>query len=543
MKIMMRTESWYTLNSKYNCEHIYGMDPHAIPKLFQIITPEELEEKKQIYAELIHLTKFFVKKLFFFLSEVPAMIIITDDSCNVLKVMGNEDLKKKIGINEGISFVEKYAGTNSIFLCLNHNQPIQVKGSEHFHDALHNISCSSCKFSLNNGLTGTITLMTTVDKSSSFHLGLVSSAVDSIEREIELNKKNKQLNLFNQIIINSTKNGIIITDQNGIITDFNEAAESYTGFKRQDVIGYSIETYEDEFKGFSHYIEKVLKDHEKFENIEIHFYNNKFTKVCLFDALPIYDGDQFIGAFCQFRDITDRFELEQQVIANEKLSIIGKMSASLAHEIRNPLTPISGFLHLLENNFDSSKSPEYFKIINDELERMKELINNFVIVSKPEAPFKKEVNIPKLLQNTIQFMETQANLHNVSIKFTDKVNEDDLSIYIDKNQIKQVLINLIQNAIEEMHAGGEINIVLNKDTSTNRVEISVIDQGSGIDQEVLNNLFTPFLTTKPSGTGLGLSVCHRIIKNHNGEIDVETIKNKGTTFKIKLPINGTRAQA
>ncbi|KEF37185.1 histidine kinase [Schinkia azotoformans MEV2011] len=140
-------------------------------------------------------------------------------------------------------------------------------------------------------------------------------------------------------------------------------------------------------------------------------------------------------------------------------------------------------------------------------------------------------------------METQANLHNVSIKFTDKVNEDDLSIYIDKNQIKQVLINLIQNAIEEMHAGGEINIVLNKDTSTNRVEISVIDQGSGIDQEVLNNLFTPFLTTKPSGTGLGLSVCHRIIKNHNGEIDVETIKNKGTTFKIKLPINGTRAQA
>lgn len=532
----MITESWYTIHSKYNCEHQYGLDPKTLPKFIQTITPEELEEKKAKYGEFIHLINFFVKKLFYFLNDIPAMIIITDDCCNVLKVMGNKKLQYKMGIKEGISFEEKYAGTNSVYLCLNHNLPIQVKGEEHFHKVFYDTSCSSCKFTLNNGLKGTITLTTALDKSSSFHLGLVSSAVDSIEREIELNKMNKQLNLFNQIILRSTKNGIILTDQNGMITDYNVAAEIYTGIKKTEIIGRNINTFNDELRVFSVYIEKALTLKDKFENIEIHFLNNKLKKIFLFDAIPIYDGVQFIGTFSQFRDITDRYELEQQVIANEKLSIIGKMSSSLAHEIRNPLTPISGFLHLLENSFDNAKTKEYFKIINDELHRMKDLINNFVMVSKPEAPCKKDVIIQTLLNETILLMESQANLHNISIKFTDNIKHE-LSSYLDKNQIKQVLINLIQNAIEEMNAGGEINVVLNKDSEFNQIEISVIDQGCGIDPKILSNLFTPFVTTKPEGTGLGLSVSQRIIKNHYGEIVVDSIKNSGTTFRITLPIS------
>ena len=532
----MITESWYTLHSKYNCEHHYGFDPKTLPKLIQTITPDELEKKNDKYSEFIYLTKYFVKKLFYFLNDIPAMIIITDDSCNVLKVMGNEDLQYKMGVKEGDSFDEKYAGTNSIYLCLNHNLPIQVKGNEHFHKVFYDMSCSSCKFTLNNGLKGTITLATTLDKSSSFHLGLVSSAVDSIEREIELNKMNKQLNLFNQIIIKSTKNGIIITDQNGMITDYNVAAEKYTGIKKTDIIGRNINTFNDELKVFSRYIERTLSLNEKFENIEIHFLNNKLEKIFLFDTIPIYDGVQFIGTYSQFRDITDRYDLEQQVITNEKLSIIGKMSTSLAHEIRNPLTPISGFLKLLENNFDKAKSKEYFKIINDELHRMKDLINNFVMISKPEAPRKKDVNIHTLLLETIHLMNSHGNLHNISIEFTDNIKHD-LSIYVDKNQIKQVLINLIQNAIEEMNAGGEINVVLNKNRELNQIEISVIDQGCGIDPKILSDLFTPFVTTKPDGTGLGLSISQRIVKNHYGEIVVDSNKNRGTTFTVTLPIS------
>ncbi len=532
----MITESWYTLHSKYNCEHQYSLDPKTLPKLIQTITPDELEEKKARYSEFIYLTKFFVKKLFYFLNDIPAMIIITDDRCNVLKVMGNKDLQNKIGIKAGISFDEKYAGTNSVYLCLNHNLPIQVKGEEHFHKVFYKTSCSSCKFSSNNGLKGTITLATTLDQSSSFHLGLVSSAVDSIEREIELNKMNKQLNLFNQIILKSTKNGIIITDQNGMITDYNVAAENYTGIKKTEIIGRNINTFDDDLKVFSRYIERTLSLNEKFENIEIHFSNNKVEKIFLFDTIPIYDGGQFIGTYSQFRDITDRYDLEQQVIANEKLSIIGKMSTSLAHEIRNPLTPICGFLHLLENNFDNTKSTEYFKIINDELHRMKDLINNFVMISKPEAPRKKDVNIQALVQETIYLMNSHGNLHNISLEFTDNIKHE-LSIYIDENQIKQVLINLIQNAIEEMNAGGEIKIVLNQNREFNQIEISVIDQGCGIDPRILSDLFTPFVTTKPDGTGLGLSISQRIVKNHNGEIVVDSNKNKGTTFKVKLPIS------
>lgn len=532
----MRHDSWYILNSKYNYAYQYGLNPHTLPQLIQTITPEELRNKKEIFSELVHLTEFFAKKLFYFLNDIPAIVIITDDMCNVIKVMGNEVFQSKIGIKEGLSFNEKYAGPNSIFLCLNHNRPIQIRGNDHFHEALYNFSCSSCKFTLNNGITGTFTLMTTVENSSSFHLGLVSSAVDSIEREIEVKKKNKQLNLFNQIIISSTKNAIIITDKNGTITDFNEVAENYTGFNRLKIIGNKINILKECFNGFSHYVEKILLNNEKFENIEIHFYkNNKLFKVCLFDGYPIYDGEQLIGAFCQFRDITDRYELEQQVIANEKLSVIGKMGAGLAHEIRNPLTPISGFLHLLEKDVKNPKSKEYFTIINEELDRITELIHNFVTISKPEAPCKKEVCAQKLLVDTIHLMETHASKHNISIKYTDLIGEE-FYIYIDKNQIKQVLINLIKNAIEAMDSSGEVNILLNKNSLENKIEILVIDQGSGIDQEILNNLFTPFLTTKATGTGLGLSVCNQIIQNHHGKIEVESIKEQGTIFKVILPI-------
>lgn len=530
--LIMENESWYIINSKYNCEHYYRLNPYELPDIVTTLTTEQLKEKKEKYSELIELTRFFVKKLFFFLNDIPAIILISDEECNILKLIGSEDIKQKTGIKEGTCLHEKYAGTNSIYLCLNHNQPIQVWGDDHFHYALHHFSCSSCKFHLENGLAGTITLMTTAEESSSFHLGLVSSAVDSIEREIELRKKNKQLNLFNQIIINSTKNGIIITDQNGVITEFNEVAENYTGFKRENIIGGKF----DIFKDFSHYIKTVLTTKNKFENIEIHFAHNKKTKkVCLFDALPIYDGEHLIGSFSQFRDITERYELEQQIIANEKLSVIGKMSAGLAHEIRNPLTPIGGFLQLLESNFNNEKAKLYFSIIKEELKRINDLVTNFVIVSRPEAPSREEINIQELIFSTLHLMESQANLHNISLKLKDLIN-DELFIYIDKNQIKQVLINLIQNAIEEMKAGGDIMIILDKNVSENFVEISVKDQGSGIDPEILKNLFTPFLTTKDAGTGLGLSVCHRIIQNHHGTIEVDTTKNKGTTFTVKLPI-------
>ncbi|WP_102346382.1 ATP-binding protein [Bacillus sp. Marseille-P3661] len=528
----MKTEPWYIINSKYNCEHYYGIDPLSSPEHVTVLNKQDLKHRQDMYSDLINLTEYFVKKLFFFLNDIPAIVLISDDECNILNVIGSNDIKEQIGIKEGFSFDEKYAGTNSIFLCLHHNQPIQVKGTDHFHHVLYNFSCSSCKFILGNGLTGTITLMTSLEEAASFHLGLVSSAVDSIEREIELRKKNKQLDLFNQILINSTKNGIIITDQEGYITDFNKVAEDYTSLKCDEVIGKKINNFE----GFSKYFEEVLTQGKKFENIEVHFFeDSKINKVCLFDALPIYDEDQMIGAFGQFRDITDRFELEQQIIANEKLSVIGKLSAGLAHEIRNPLTPISGFLQLLETNLADQKTKEYFNIIRTELERINELINNFVMVSKPEAPSRKQIYVQDLIVETILFMESQANLHNISISFFDDISEK-LPIFIDKNQIKQVLINLIQNSIEEMSNGGVIKILLNKSQSTNMIEISVVDQGKGIDSETLKNLFTPFFTTKNTGTGLGLSVCQRIIQNHNGLINVETQKDVGTTFKIKLPI-------
>jgi signal transduction histidine kinase len=232
--------------------------------------------------------------------------------------------------------------------------------------------------------------------------------------------------------------------------------------------------------------------------------------------------------------LQNRIELEEQVIAAEKLSVAGKFGAGLAHEIRNPLTSLIGFTKLLRT--DKENFEKHLSIMLDELERIKLLVNQFVMMAKPSSQVKKEYNIVTLLKETIYLMNTQASQHNVKIELI--FNEDGKwNIVIDESQIKQVIINLLQNAIEAMPASGgsikvflsEVNIIHSK-----FVQIEVEDNGEGLAEEEVSSIFTPFYSSKESGLGLGLSICKQIIESHKGMIGVTSVKGKGTTFRILL---------
>lgn len=230
------------------------------------------------------------------------------------------------------------------------------------------------------------------------------------------------------------------------------------------------------------------------------------------------------------RNISERKKTEELIRKSDKLSVVGQLAAGVAHEIRNPLTAISGFVQLLQKEVDK---PLYTDIILSEIQRLEDIVKGFLNFAKPQAPKREEINIKILLQQVILLFETQAIMNNIEI-----VQEpiDHLpTIYCDGNQIKQVLMNILQNAVESMPDGGMIYIRVQLDHS-NHLKFRFIDEGHGIPEERIGKLGEPFFSTKEKGTGLGLMISQKIVREHGGTINIQSKVNQGTTVEVVLPI-------
>jgi two-component system, sporulation sensor kinase A len=213
----------------------------------------------------------------------------------------------------------------------------------------------------------------------------------------------------------------------------------------------------------------------------------------------------------------------------EKLTIVGQLAAGIAHEIRNPLTAIKGFTQLLSN----MGHRDYTDVILTELDRIDKIVSDLLVLAKPQISNLEEINLVELIDRVVTLLKTQAIMYNIDI-ISDISLKDCPMIEAEADQIKQVLINLIKNAIEAMPDGGVVTIEA-EGSSEDHVVIRVIDEGIGIPRELISRLGEPFFSTKEKGTGLGLMICQRIIKNHKGSLEIDSEVNKGTTFTIRLP--------
>jgi signal transduction histidine kinase len=217
--------------------------------------------------------------------------------------------------------------------------------------------------------------------------------------------------------------------------------------------------------------------------------------------------------------------------ASEKLAIAGQMAAGIAHEIRNPLTALKGFLKLMRNGSEGKK--EYFDIMDSELDRIELILSELLLLSKPQqnmALQRKE--LLNLLHQVVVLLETQASLNNVQLMT--RSLSDQLYINASENHMKQVFINIIKNAIEAMPSGGEITVEVEQTDS--QVIVSITDQGFGIPEEHLTKIGEPFYSTKQTGTGLGLAITQKIIESHGGTIKISSRLGEGTTFVVMLPL-------
>ena len=237
----------------------------------------------------------------------------------------------------------------------------------------------------------------------------------------------------------------------------------------------------------------------------------------------------------QVQDNTEREQSMQLLVQSEKLTAAGQLAAGIAHEIRNPLTSLKGFLHLLKaNNGNPAKHDAYVTIMNDELNRIDQILSELLVLSKPQSVQFIRRRPAAIVRQVLDILQPQAVLKNVQLLVSQM--DETVSIYCDENQIKQVLINLVKNGIEAMPDGGRIWVELMAERE--RVVLSVADEGAGIPEEVLNRIGEPFYTTKEKGTGLGLMVSFKIIENHGGTIRIESAPDRGTRFTITLPRAG-----
>ncbi|WP_407270530.1 ATP-binding protein [Radiobacillus sp. PE A8.2] len=244
---------------------------------------------------------------------------------------------------------------------------------------------------------------------------------------------------------------------------------------------------------------------------------------------PFYKLDKNKATTSIMDQINREKSVENEVLRSEQLAFAGQFAAGICHEIRNPLTTIKGFFQLIK---ESNQKDRYYEVIDNELDRIERITSELLLLSKPHAERRENQNLIDLVNDVKMLLDTQAVIK--SIEITTAFEAKEMIIECEDTKMKQVLINIIKNAIEIMEHG-TISIYAKK--TSDHAFLSVKDEGPGISENDLRKIGEPFFTTKKTGTGLGLAICFSIIKSHGGTVYIDSELGKGTTFTIKLPLS------
>ncbi|WP_080848589.1 ATP-binding protein [Cytobacillus gottheilii] len=329
-------------------------------------------------------------------------------------------------------------------------------------------------------------------------------------------------------ILSNTADSFLILKKNGQLAFISEACQRFLDYSSGEIKDMVIN---DIFPASSlneqnHYFKEQNRDTLSHFDTHIKTKSGDYIHVHL-TAFPIVLHKATIGSYAVIKKMTHH---NDQVFMSEKQAVAGQLAAGIAHEIRNPMTAIKGFLQLMMKDYKGKKA-SYFEIIKSEIERIELILRELMVLAKPNKVSYKKVKLDSLLEQILTLMRSQALLNDIEIE--DTYCFKDASIYGDENQLKQVFINYIKNAIEAMPDGGKITIE-GEFLSENQVIIRIVDEGPGIPSEILERISEPFFTTKEQGTGLGMPVSYQIIKEHKGDMLVSS-SSSGTCIEVVLP--------
>ncbi|MGM7637025.1 PAS domain-containing sensor histidine kinase [Bacillus sp. Hm123] len=367
-------------------------------------------------------------------------------------------------------------------------------------------------------------------------VGVTRNITDKVEAALLLDRKVKELKEHEVKFLEISEN----INEIFCVFDFSMNEVVYVSPSYERILGHSKEAFyknfhiiyqlvhEEDLEAFKHFLKSTDTDSEIEYRI---FHKNGNIKWLRSRKTPIKDKKYLHRVATVTQDISSLKEKELLLNKQDKLGAIGQLAAGIAHEVRNPLTAIKGFAQL----WGQETHNKYSEIILSELERIESIMQEFLILAKPNQETKFEVHdINRLVNETIDFMHPEALLHKVEL-MTDITQELPL-VKLEKKQIKQVMLNLIKNAIDSMPNGGHL-LVKTKHLGEEYICIEVIDEGIGIAQDRIPRLGEPFYSNKEKGTGLGLMVSFKIIEHHKGKIIFESEEAKGTKVQVRLPIN------
>jgi two-component system sensor histidine kinase HydH len=249
------------------------------------------------------------------------------------------------------------------------------------------------------------------------------------------------------------------------------------------------------------------------------------------------EGDSCQGSVIILRDLREIKQLEEKVRRSEKLAAIGELAASVAHEIRNPLSSIKGFAQYLRHTLkDKPREKEYAETMVSEVDRINTVVTDLLTFARPMEAELVPTDVTELIEHTVRLIQADAQTCNINVQ----MHISDLSkIPLDSNQMTQAILNLLLNALQAVKNGGRIEVGAELNPSDSLLRIWVEDDGSGIIADQKEKIFDPFFTTREKGTGLGLAIAHKIVENHNGEINLESPpvgKNQGTRITLSIPV-------
>ncbi|WP_186368703.1 two-component system sensor histidine kinase AtoS [Yersinia alsatica] len=358
-------------------------------------------------------------------------------------------------------------------------------------------------------------------------MGEISDSVNALSRAL------RETKTLNELILESAADGVISVDIKGCVTMINPAGELITGYNRKELIG----------KPYAEVFEKVDFDSPVLDTLfrgikhvalEIDYPGKNRTIQLSISTSQLRNAQgETLGALAIFTDLTAKKEVQRRIEQAERLATLGELMAGVAHEVRNPLTAISGFVQILK---DSEKDPqrlEYTHIILKEVQSINRVIQQLLDFSRPRIGRYHQVNLNQIIRESLILVKTKGV--EARVDFHVRLDESLSDIEADGELLKQVLLNILINAVQSIAARGEI-IISTQTLDDNYQQITIQDNGCGIAEDIKAKVFDPFYTTKPSGTGLGLSISQRIIASHDGDIRLESQPNKGTTFIIILPV-------
>jgi signal transduction histidine kinase len=283
-----------------------------------------------------------------------------------------------------------------------------------------------------------------------------------------------------------------------------------------------------------HFIsQKILRSLREIEKLAKSISGGNFHKIEGFRS-----NDELGSVIAAINSMSEELgHREEELIQSKKLASLGILTAGVAHELTNPLNNISMIAQTYAELYDKLSSKdrvEFMNKVEEETERIRKIVKNLLDFSKPKDAHPKEADINTVIQKTLALVQNMIDISNVET--TLHLDHALPHVYIDEHQIQQVLVNLITNAVQAMSSGGRLVISSRPGKNGDSAEVGVADTGKGIPPEFLPHIFDPFFSTKgDGGTGLGLSVSYGIIKNHNGDIRVESKVGVGTTFTLELP--------